>query len=305
MALIADVCPHCRRITRCQVTERTSVSGGIVMGIPIVIPHSSTTFGCGECGCEFQSETWNQHRSLSPAESVGLDLEQILSLTNPVLYERVMLERLRADARLEEVFVLLGKLRPSSLHSDLKRSLMNWSQLDEEQCIHFLTSTRRCTEAICFTEVMANRSKSGAVGCLGGILGSAGVWIGCIALFGTNVSLMGSLGILFAGLLTGTSVSGLLWSARDRSWLQAVASVGCSRFLNGAGYPKKQKVSWPPSAKLHPRSDRTWLRRERRSKSQSSISAHAPQVQTRRECRSCTPCDSCGRFSQSRCHRRL
>jgi hypothetical protein len=198
------------------------VSGGIVMGIPIVIPHSSTTFGCGECGCEFQSETWNQHRSLSPAESVGLDLEQILSLTNPVLYERVMLERLRADARLEEVFVLLGKLRPSSLHSDLKRSLMNWSQLDEEQCIHFLTSTRRCTEAICFTEVMANRSKSGAVGCLGGILGSAGVWIGCIALFGTNVSLMGSLGILFAGLLTGTSVSGLLWSARDRSWLQAV-----------------------------------------------------------------------------------
>lgn len=222
MALIADICPHCRRITRCQVIEQTSVSGAIIAGVPLIVPHSSTTFLCGECGCEFQSESWNHHRSLSPAEAVGLDLEQILGLTNPVLYERLMFERLKADARLDEVFVLLGKLRPSSLQLDLKRALLNWLQFDEEHRDHFLTSTRRCTEAISFTEVMASRTRSGAVGCLGGILVSAGVWIGCVAVFGTNVSLMGSLGILFAGLVTGSAVSALLWSARDRRWLNDV-----------------------------------------------------------------------------------
>lgn len=71
------------------------------MGVPFLLPHSSVSCCCGECGCEFQSQSWNQHRSLSPTEAVGLDIDQILSLTNPVLHEQLVFKRLKVDARLD------------------------------------------------------------------------------------------------------------------------------------------------------------------------------------------------------------
>ncbi len=45
MALIADLCPHCQRITRCNVVERGAIVGGILLGVhaPRKAPHEHRT----------------------------------------------------------------------------------------------------------------------------------------------------------------------------------------------------------------------------------------------------------------------
>src|SRR4051812_38441698 len=106
MGLIADLCPHCRRATRCNVVERDSLTGGIVLGVPVVLPVSSVSCSCGECGCEFRSEYWNHGRSVTPAEAALLDLEALLALTNPALHEKLALAELQADARLAGALAL-------------------------------------------------------------------------------------------------------------------------------------------------------------------------------------------------------
>src|SRR5262249_8870154 len=45
---------------------------------------------------------------------------------------------------------------------------------------------------------------------------------GCVLAFGTQLSVWGWLGIVVAGVITASLLSGLLWSGRDRRWLRAV-----------------------------------------------------------------------------------
>src|SRR5215470_7641673 len=104
MALIADLCPNCQRVTRCHVAERGSVVGGLVLGIPFVLPSSSVSCCCGECGCEFKSQTWDYQKYLSPGEAMSLDIEAILSLTNPALKEQLALSKLKAVPELGAAF---------------------------------------------------------------------------------------------------------------------------------------------------------------------------------------------------------
>jgi hypothetical protein len=191
MALIADLCPNCGRVTRCHVAERGSVVGGLILGIPFVLPSSSVSCCCGECGYEFKSQTWDYRKALPPGEAMSLDIEAILSLTNPTLKEQVALLRLKAAPELGGAFHLLEQLKPGSLRTALKDALVQWPVLDEGQREHLLADVRGCAEALRFAHVMAGRSTTGIVGCLGGTLGCAGVWWGCIVAFGTELSLWG------------------------------------------------------------------------------------------------------------------
>jgi hypothetical protein len=111
MALIADLCPNCQRVTRCHVVERATVAGGLILGVPFVLPSSSVSCCCGECGCEFKSRTWDYQKALSPGEAMSLDIEAILSLTNPALNEQLALFRLNSTARVE--FWASGATSPS------------------------------------------------------------------------------------------------------------------------------------------------------------------------------------------------
>jgi len=81
MALIADICPNCRRVTRCHVVERGSIVGGMILGVPFVLPSSSESCCCGECGWEFKSQTWDHQKALSPSEAMSVDIEALLSLS--------------------------------------------------------------------------------------------------------------------------------------------------------------------------------------------------------------------------------
>ena len=210
MALIADLCPNCRRITRCHVVVRGSVAGGVILGIPFVLPTSSVSICCGECGCEFTSQTWDYQKSLSPHEAMLLDIEVILSVTNPALKEQLALSRLKAVPVLGETFHLLEQLKPGSLRTAMKDALLQWPSLDESRREHFLADGKDCAEALRFARLMAGRSTTGVVGCLVGALGCAGVWSGCVAAFGTQLSVWGWLGIVGAGVIAGSLSCGLL-----------------------------------------------------------------------------------------------
>jgi hypothetical protein len=222
MALIADLCPNCRRVTRCHVVERGSVVGGLILGVPFVLPTSSVSCCCGECGCEFQSRTWDHQRVLSPGQAMSLDIEAILTLTNPALKEHLTLQRLKAVSELGGAFQLLEQLRPGTLRTALKDALLQWPGLDEGRRVHFLADASGCAEAMRFARRMAGRHTIGVVGCLAGVLGCAGVWSGCVLALGTELGLWGWLGVVVAGVLAGSLLSGLLWSGQDRRWLRSV-----------------------------------------------------------------------------------
>jgi hypothetical protein len=222
MALIADLCPNCQRVTRCHVIEQGSVVGGLILGIPFVLPSSSVSCCCGECGCEFNSQTWDFRKALSPGEAMSLDIEAILSLTNPALKEQLALLKLKAVPELGGAFQLLEQLKPGNLRTALKNALLQWPSIDKGQREHFLADANGCAEALRFARLMASRSTIGVVGCLSGILGCAGVWLGCVIAFGTELRLWGWLGVVGTGVMAGSLLSGLLWSGRDRRWLKAV-----------------------------------------------------------------------------------
>jgi hypothetical protein len=194
----------------------------MILGVPFVLPTSSVSFYCGECGCEFSSQTWDYQKSLTPGEAMSLDIEAILGLTNPALKEQLTLSRLKAVPELGGAFLLHEQLKPGSLRTALKGALLQWPCLDAGRREHFLADANDCTEALRFARLMAGRSATGVVGCLVGALSCAGVWSGCVVAFGTQLSVWGWLGIGFAGVITASLLSGLLWSGRDRRWLRAV-----------------------------------------------------------------------------------
>ncbi len=222
MALIADLCPNCQRVTRCQVVERNSAVGGLILGVPFVLPSSSVACCCGECGCEFNSQTWDSQNALSPGEAMSLDIESILSLTNPALQERLALLRLKAVPELGEAFDLLERLKPGNLRTTLKDALLQWPSVDKGGQEQFLAGVNDCAEALQFARLIAKRSTTGVVGCLAGALGCVGVWSGCIIAFGAELDLWRWLGVISIGVIAGSLLCGLFWSGRDRRWLEGV-----------------------------------------------------------------------------------
>jgi hypothetical protein len=222
MALIADLCPNCRQITRCHVVERVSVVGGVLFGIPLVLPMSSVTCSCGECGFEFRSQSWDHQKTVSPADAVSLDIETILSRTNPLLKETLTLSELKATPRLTEAFQLLEQLTPGSLRTGLKHTLQHWPRLDEGQQECFLAEVRDCAEALRFARQMAGRYTTGVVGCLTGLLGCVGVWSACLMMLGSPLRLWGWVVVFAAGLMTGGLLNLLFWSKRDKRWVKEV-----------------------------------------------------------------------------------
>jgi hypothetical protein len=153
---------------------------------------------------------------------MSLDIGAILSLTNPALKEQLALPRLKAVPELGEAFHVLEKLKPGNLRTALKGALLQWPSFDESQREHFLAEANGCAEALQFACLMAGRYTTGVVGWLAGTLGCAGVLAGCVIAFGTELGLWGWLGVVGAGVMAGSLLSGLLWSGRDRRWLKSV-----------------------------------------------------------------------------------
>src|SRR5262249_5679970 len=132
------------------------------------------------------------------------------------------LSGLKEIPRLSGTFHLLEQLILGSLHTSLKNALLQWSSLDEGQQVRFLANVVDCCKALRFARLMAGRYTFGAVGCLVGILGCAGVWSGCLLVLGRNLNLWGWVAVLAGGFMTGGLLSALFGSKRDGRWVKEV-----------------------------------------------------------------------------------
>jgi hypothetical protein len=204
------------------VVERGAVVGGLLFGIPWVLPLSSVNCTCGECGFEFRSEFWDHAKTASPAEAASLDTEALLGHTNPALKEKLTLSGLKAIPRLGGAFHLLEQLTPGSLRTALKGALLRWSSLDQAGQERFLADVGDCSKALAFARSMAGRSPFGAAGCLAGILGCVGVWSGCLLLLGRDLGLLGWVAVVAGGFMAGGLLSAVVGGKRDGRWVKEV-----------------------------------------------------------------------------------
>jgi hypothetical protein len=223
MGLIADKCPRCNRVTRCLVTERGGVVGGLVLGIPFALPLSSVSCVCAECGHEFQGRLAAVDRAVPPEVAAGLDTDGLLALTNPDLWQVQTLSRLRAEPRLQDAFLLLDRLAPGRLNFGLRADMARWPALGEPDRADLLQRVEACARAEAFARSMAGRYPSGAAGCLAGVVLAVGVWVA--AWFTLRYMDVGALGwalVAIAGLAAGGLPGSLLSQTRGRRWVRDV-----------------------------------------------------------------------------------
>jgi hypothetical protein len=221
MGLIADECPHCNRVTRCLVIERSRSVGGLIFGIPFVIPLSSTSCVCGECGQEFRSRSAAESRAVAPEVASGLDTDALLGLTNPDLRQARAMAVLRTDPQLRDAFLLMDKLSPGPLRFGLQAALARWPTLREPDKADLIGRVQACSQAEEFARAMAGRYTIGAVGCLAGVAVAAGVWVAAWLLF-DGLGILAWVLVTVLGLVAGGVPYSFLSAARDRKWVQEV-----------------------------------------------------------------------------------
>ena len=221
MGLIAEKCPRCNRVTKCSVTGSSGFVGGLIFGVPIILPTSTVQCVCGECGHSFRSRPSVEERAIPAELAAGLDIDALLGLTNPDLKQARILSELRSDSRLRNAFALFDRLPPCPLKSDLEADLAKWPSLVEPGRADLLGRVDKCSEAEEFAQAMAGRYSLGATGCLLGVAVAAGVWIAAWL----TLDIQGTLGWTLVGILGLAAASvphQLLSASRDRRWVREV-----------------------------------------------------------------------------------
>jgi hypothetical protein len=221
MGLIAEKCPRCQRVTRCAVIERGSIWGGLVFGVPFILPMSSVECVCGQCGHIFRSRPMVEERAIPAEVAAGLDTDALLGLTNPELQRAQIFSRLRTDRRLQNAFALFDRLASGPLRSGLEAELLRWPSLAEPDQADLLGRVEKCAKAEEFARAMAGRHSLGAIGCLLGVAVTAGVWLAAW----WTLDAPGALGwalIGVIGLAAGGMPYQLLSASRDRRWVREV-----------------------------------------------------------------------------------
>jgi hypothetical protein len=220
MAIVADRCPRCRRLTRCAVVEGTGGVGGVLFGIPFWLPTSTAQTSCGECGHSFRSTYWPYPNTVVLEIAVLLPMEELLDRTNPALKEVLTLEEIRADHRLEPAFQLLGLLWHGTLRTRLIDGLKAWRKLDEAQQERFLKKVNDCREALQFARRMARQIPSSPAGCLAGVLACVGVSAAFRLALAESPQMWGWLGVVAAGLVAGGVTASLLQNTACGRWVR-------------------------------------------------------------------------------------
>ena len=214
MALIAEECPRCRRLTRCVVFGGGSTTGGLISGIPFVIPRLSVQCACGECGQVFQGRPGVEERALPPEEAAGLDIEELFARTNADLQRIHIIADLRREPRLATAFALLDRLPPCPLHVELEAALTGWPSLDEPARDRLLAHIVDCNKADTFARSMSKRFPLDARGLLVGAIVTTGVWLAAWATIRPTSVLIWAF-VAFMGLIAGGLA--FQWMSQDRS----------------------------------------------------------------------------------------
>jgi hypothetical protein len=113
-------------------------------------------------------------------EAKGLEIEELLTRTNPILAERVQMKELIAslggDAHFAEAYQQLEEMRRGAVRSRLLEKLLDWERLDEEARIALAQQIADRARAWKFALHIAPGFPS-HVGCLPGIVVGLVVWV--------------------------------------------------------------------------------------------------------------------------------
>ena len=229
LGVVADRCPHCRRLSPCRVT-------GITQGVHVYFVTVASTVTeafctCHSCGAQFPCELWQYSRILTPSEALMLPLDALLTRTNPSLRERLTwearLQQHRADSQFAAAVQSMEQLRHGELRRGLMNDLLDWDQMDQRQRAEVVKEAEASARSLQLAKSVAKRLPRMA-GCWLAALVCLAVWSAVLWVPALGNLLWGGATIL-AGTMLGAAIWRAILSRRMRRWTREVLAPESQR----------------------------------------------------------------------------
>ncbi len=136
LGAVAEHCPNCNALRCCLL--RIVIQGHYICFAKITDPLRQSSCLCTDCLTPFPGKPrWNYAEVVPLRDARGMDLNELLTKTNPILADRIRLKEtigeLGGDKRFAVAYENVEGMRPGKLHSDLLQKLLEWPQLSESQ----------------------------------------------------------------------------------------------------------------------------------------------------------------------------
>jgi hypothetical protein len=222
LGVVAEQCPRCERPTPCAV--RAVCQGCYVFFVKLTAAARETSCRCSVCEASFPCELWRYRALVPAAEAARLSVEDLLARTNPGLTERVQWKQqvsdLGGDGRFAAAYEQLDGMRPGALQTMLRKQLLDWGQLDDEEREALARRIGACARGWQVARHVAPRFPCDA-GSLYGLLAALPVWSAFLWAPGVRDWLWGTVTVV-AGLAAAGLISNVLLARRVRRWAREV-----------------------------------------------------------------------------------
>lgn len=134
--VVVEHCPHCNRPTSCLL--RTVSQGYNVCFVRVAEQLRDSSCMCTDCLEPFAGKPyWHYAEVVSIRDARGMDLDDLLTKTNPILADRSRFKEqigtLGGDEHFAVSYENVEGLRPGQLRSKLSRDLLDWDRLGQKQ----------------------------------------------------------------------------------------------------------------------------------------------------------------------------
>lgn len=136
LGAVAEHCPNCDALKCCLL--RVVTQGHYICFAKIADPLRQSSCLCTDCLQPFPGKPrWSYAAVVPLHDARKMDLNDILTKTNPILADRMRLKEtirdLGGDERFAVAYENVEGMRPGSLRSNLLQSLIEWPQMGELQ----------------------------------------------------------------------------------------------------------------------------------------------------------------------------
>jgi len=136
LGVVAEYCPHCDGLKCCLL--RTVTQGNYFFFAKIADLLRECSCMCTDCLKPFPGKPHWSYAEVVPIRNArGMDLNDLLTKTNPILADRIRFKQkireLGGDERFAVAWENVEGMRPGWLRSNLLESLLDWSRLGETQ----------------------------------------------------------------------------------------------------------------------------------------------------------------------------
>jgi len=136
LGAVAEHCPNCDALRCCLL--RVVIQGHYICFAKIADPLRQSSCLCTDCLKPFPGKPrWSYAAVVPLRDARKMDLNDLLTKTNPILADRIRLKEtirdLGGDERFAVAYEKVDGMRPGSLRSILLQDLIEWPQLSELQ----------------------------------------------------------------------------------------------------------------------------------------------------------------------------